>query len=232
MTTSPDADLNELLARVRGLLLDFDGPICAIFARRPARHVVLELLDVLTTDNAQVPDHLASASDPFDVLRYAATVNPGLARRVEHELRLAEIDAAGTATPTAHAADLISAWRHAGRAVAVVSNNSAAAVETYLAGHGIDVDRVVARTSPDASLLKPSPYLVTSAIRALGAEPEACALVGDSPSDIAAAQTAGMSTVGYANKPGKRQRLSDAGADFIIDDMHALAHAAGVSAAH
>jgi phosphoglycolate phosphatase len=232
MTIPPVADLTELLARVRGLLLDFDGPICAIFAGRPARDVVLELLDVLTTADAQVPDHLASASDPFDVLRYAATVSPELARRVEHELRLAEIDATRTATPTAHAADLISAWRQAGRAVAVVSNNSATAVETYLAAHAIEVDRVVARTSPNASLLKPSPYLVTMAIRALSAEPDACALVGDSPSDIAAAQTAGISTVGYANKPGKRQRLSDAGADFIIDGMHALAHAATVSAVH
>jgi HAD superfamily hydrolase (TIGR01509 family) len=232
MTIPPVADLTELLARVRCLLLDFDGPICAIFAGRPARDVVLELLDVLTTGDAQIPKRLASASDPFDVLRYAATVRPDLAQRVEHVLRLAEIDAAGTATPTAHAADLISAWRQAGRTVAVVSNNSSAAVETYLAGHGIEVDRVVARTSPDASLLKPSPYLVTRAIRALGAEPEACALVGDSPSDIAAAQAAGISTVGYANKPGKHQRLSDAAADVVIDDMQALADAAAVSAVH
>jgi phosphoglycolate phosphatase len=232
MTIPPVADLTELLARARYLLLDFDGPICAIFAGRPAHDVVLELLDVLTTAAAQVPDHLASASDPFDVLRYAATVSPDLGRRVEHELRLAEIDAAASATPTAHAAELISAWRQAGRAVAVVSNNSTTAVETYLAAHAIDIDLVAARTSPDASLLKPSPHLVTSAIRALGAEPEACALVGDSPSDITAAQTAGISTVGYANKPGKHQRLSDAGADFIIDDMHALALIAAVSTAH
>jgi phosphoglycolate phosphatase len=232
MTIPPAADLTELLARARYLLLDFDGPICAIFAGRPARDVVLKLLDVLTAADAQVPDDLASASDPFDALRYAATVSPDLVQRVEYELRLAEIDAAESATPTAHAADLISAWRQASRAVAVVSNNSSAAVETYLAAHGIDVDFVAARTSPDASLLKPSPHLVTSAIRALGAEPDTCALVGDSPSDIAAAQTAGISTVGYANKPGKHQRLSDAGADVVIDDMQALAHAAAVSAVH
>jgi phosphoglycolate phosphatase len=229
---TPAADLTERLARVRCLLLDFDGPICAIFAGRPARDVVLELLDVLTIVDAQVPERLASASDPFDVLRYAATVSPDLARRVEHELRLAEIDAAATATPTAHAADLISAWRQAGRAVAVVSNNSSAAVETYLATHGIEVDRVVARASPDVSLLKPSPYLVTMAMRALSAEPEACALVGDSLSDIAAAQATGITSVGYANKPGKHRRLSDAGADVVIDDMQALAHAAAVSTVH
>jgi phosphoglycolate phosphatase len=232
MTTSPVADLTELLARTRCLLLDFDGPICAIFAGRPARDVVLELLDVLSTDDAQVPEHVVNAADPFDALRYAATIGPDLAQCVERELRLAEIEAARTATPTPYATSAISAWRRAGRAVAVVSNNSSAAVETYLAAHGIEVDIVVARTSPDPALLKPSPYLVTKAIRALGAEPDTCALVGDSPSDIAAAQHAGISNVGYANKPGKRDRLSDAGADIVIDDMQALAHAAAISSAH
>jgi HAD superfamily hydrolase (TIGR01509 family) len=232
MTTSPVADLTELLARARYLLLDFDGPICAIFAGRPGRDVVLELLDVITTDDAQVPEHVAGARDPFDVLRYAATLSPDLAQRVEHELRLAEIRAAHTARPTSHAVDLISAWRHADRAVAVVSNNSSAAVETYLAAHRIEVDVVVARRSPDPTLLKPSPYLVTKAIRALGAEPESCALVGDSPSDIVAAQHAGISSVGYANKPGKRERLTDAGADIVIDDMQALAHAAAMTSAY
>ncbi len=91
---------------------------------------------------------------------------------------------------------------------------------------------MIARTSPDPALLKPSAHLVTKAIRALGAGPEACALVGDSPTDIAAAQRAGIGTVGYANTPGKRERLSDAGADIVIDDMQALAHAAAVSAVH
>jgi phosphoglycolate phosphatase len=232
VTISSVADVTELLARTRYLLLDFDGPICAIFAGRPARDVVLELLDVLSTDDAQVPEHVAGAPDPFDVLRYAATVSADLAQRVEHQLRLAEIEATRTATPTPHAADLISAWRHADRAVAVVSNNSSAAVETYLAAHGIEVDVVVARTSADPALLKPSPHLVTEAIHALAAEPEACALAGDSPTDIAAAQDAGIRTVGYANKPGKRKRLTDAGADLVIDDMQALAHAAAMTSAY
>jgi phosphoglycolate phosphatase len=226
MTPSRVAELTELLTRTRCLLLDFDGPICAIFARRPARDVVLELLDALSIDAARVPQRVTSASDPFDVLRYAATIGPELAQRVEHQLRLAELEAASTAMPTPHAGDVITAWRHAGRTIAVVSNNSSAAVDAYLANHQVDVDVVVARSSPDPALLKPSPHLIISAIRALSADPEACTLVGDSPSDIVAARRASISNVGYANKAGKHRRLSEAGADIVIDDMQTLADAA------
>jgi phosphoglycolate phosphatase len=231
MSTPPVDELAELLARTRCLLLDFDGPICAIFAGRPARTVVLDLLDVLPADGTPIPEPVASAKDPFDVLRYAGTISTQLAQRVEAQLRANEIAAARTATATPHATEVITAWRDAGRPVAIVSNNSAAAVETYLSRHGIDVELVAARTSADAALLKPSPHLITRAIRTLDTTPAACALVGDSLTDITAARHAGVASVGYANKPGKRRTLSDAGADVVIDDMQALAQAVAITAA-
>lgn len=226
---APFVALAELLARTRYLLLDFDGPICAIFAGRPARTIVLELLELVSAHALQIPPDVAGATDPFDVLRFAATVSPALAQQVEDELRSAEIDAARHATPTPHASALITTWQRAGRHIAVVSNNSAAAVDSYLDAHNIKPKLVVARTSADPELLKPSPHLVTTALRALGADPDGCLLVGDSPSDIHAAQAAGVAAIGYANKPGKDRRLSDAGAQVIVDDMRPLAEAAGVA---
>jgi phosphoglycolate phosphatase len=231
MTAPPVDELAELLARTRCLLLDFDGPICAIFAGRPARTVVLDLLDVLAADGTPVPEPVANAKDPFDVLRYAGTISTALAQRVEALLRANEIEATHTATATPHATEVINAWRDAGRPVAIVSNNSAAAVATYLSDHGIDVELVAARTNADPALLKPSPHLITQTIRTLAAQPAACALVGDSLTDIAAARLAGVSSVGYANKPGKHRILSDAGADVVIDDMQALARAVAITAA-
>jgi phosphoglycolate phosphatase len=127
--------------------------------------------------------------------------------------------------------EVINAWRDAGRPVAIVSNNSAAAVETYLSDHDINVEHVAGRTSADPALLKPSPHLITRTIRTLDAQPADCALVGDSLTDIAAARLAGVASVGYANKPGKRHTLSDAGADVVIDDMRALAQAVAIAAA-
>jgi HAD superfamily hydrolase (TIGR01509 family) len=231
MTAPPVNELAELLAGTRCLLLDFDGPICAIFAGRPARTVVLDLLDVLAAEGTPIPEPVADAKDPFDVLRYAGTISTELAQRVETQLRVNEIAATRTATATPHATDVINAWHDAGRPVAIVSNNSAAAVATYLSDHGINVEHVAARTSADPVLLKPSPHLITQTARTLGAQPEACALVGDSLTDITAARLAGVASVGYANKPGKRHTLSDAGADVVIDDMQALARAVAITAA-
>jgi phosphoglycolate phosphatase len=231
MTALPVNELAELLARTHGLLLDFDGPICAIFAGRPARTVVLDLLDVLDAEDTPIPEPVADAKDPFDVLRYAGTISTELARRVETRLRANEIAATRTATATPHATDVINAWRDTGRPVAIVSNNSAAAVETYLSDHGINVEHVTARTSADPAQLKPSPHLITRAIRTLDTTPSACALVGDSITDITGARLAGVASVGYANKPGKRRTLCDAGADIVIDDMQALAQAVAIIAA-
>jgi phosphoglycolate phosphatase len=231
MTDAPGPELAQLLARTRCLLLDFDGPVCAVFAGRPARTIVLELLDLVPADHTCIPQNVANSHDPFDVLRYASTVSAELLRAVEQQLCAAELDAVRSARPTPLAASAIRSWRRAGRPVAIVSNNSEAAVQVYLAAHAIELDLVVARTSPDPALLKPSPYLVTRAVRDIGADPETCTLVGDSPSDIVAARRAGTNGVGYANKPGKRRRLADAGAAIVIDDMRALAQAASHAAA-
>jgi HAD superfamily hydrolase (TIGR01549 family) len=214
--------LAQLLARTRSLLLDFDGPVCAIFAGHPATGIVADLLDLVTAAGAPIPDPLASSRDPFDVLRYSATLDPDLARRVEHALPIAEVDATQTARPTPHAVEVIRAWRDAGRTLAIVSNNSADAVRTYLNAHGIDVDAVIARTDSDPALLKPSPHLVSRAIDTLRGAPSAAALLGDSTNDITAAHAAGIESIGYANKPGKYDALVDAGADVVIDDMTAI----------
>jgi phosphoglycolate phosphatase len=124
----------------------------------------------------------------------------------------------------------IDAWRRHGRAVAVVSNNAATAVQSYLDARGIQVDVLVARTSTDPRLLKPDPYLVSTSMQALHADADKCALVGDSLSDIEAARRVGVISIGYANKPRKYETLAGAGAgaDAVIDDMRTLADAAAV----
>lgn len=48
----------------------------------------------------------------------------------------------------------------------------------------------------------------------------ACALVGDSTTDVEAAHAICAATIAYANKPGKTERL--AGADAVITSMAEL----------
>jgi phosphoglycolate phosphatase len=226
MTTS--AAPADLLARAKYLLLDFDGPVCSVFAGRSSRSIAIELFDLLGAANEPIPAGLEDTADPLEVLRHVATVDAQLLERVERDLRAAEVDAIRTAMPTPHASELIDIWRRRGRRTAIVSNNSSAAITAYLAAHDIDVDVVMGRTSPDPGLLKPSPHLVREAMRALDADPDphAYVLVGDSVSDVIAAREAGIRSIGYANADGKRQALSDAGATITVDDMATLSQAA------
>jgi phosphoglycolate phosphatase-like HAD superfamily hydrolase len=48
-------------------------------------------------------------------------------------------------------------------------------------------------------------------------------MIGDSPSDIAAARSAQASSIGYTATPGGTQQLLAAGADVVITTMADLA---------
>jgi phosphoglycolate phosphatase len=222
--TPSGSDLDTIVSRTRHLLLDFDGPICSIYAGLPAV-TVADRLRKLFGDHAQLPDEIARSADPLEVFAYAATISEELAARVEAEMTAQELAAVATAAPTPYVHEVVTACHNSGRSVAVVSNNSAAAVHTYLARHGLDdrISLVVARTDHDPAFLKPSPHLITQAVRALNAEPGECTLVGDSVTDIQAAHLASVHSIGYANQPGKRQRLTGARADAIIDSLADLA---------
>ena len=137
----------------------------------------------------------------------------------------AALAAVPTADPTARVHDVITACRESGRTVTIVSNNSAQAVHAYLTRHALDgpISTVIARTTPDPALLKPSPHLIDLAVTANNARPTQCALVGDQVTDILATREAGSYSIGYANKPGKSQDLTDAGADSVITNLAYLA---------
>jgi beta-phosphoglucomutase-like phosphatase (HAD superfamily) len=65
--------------------------------------------------------------------------------------------------------------------------------------------------------------LITQAIHALNAEPGECTLVGDSVTDVEGARLASVQSIGYANEPGKRERLAAARAGAIINSLADLA---------
>ncbi len=223
MTERADADrLAHLFGQTAWVLLDFDGPVCSVFAGYPAPTVAAELLDWIAHEAIQLP---RLSDDPHDVLRQAAEVSGDLARQVEARLRAAEIRAAATAEPTPGAAAFLAACQATGRPVAIVSNNTADAIRTYLDHTGLAhlVAHVEGRDRHDASLMKPHPHSLNASIQALGASPSKSALIGDSTSDMHAAAAAGVLPIGYANKPGKRDRLTAAGAAATTDAMADLA---------
>jgi HAD superfamily hydrolase (TIGR01509 family) len=224
MRAAPSVELLSIIHRTRHLLLDFDGPICSIFAGRPAPAVAARLRQLLGSDGQPLPKSLAGEDDPIEVLRFTSGLDLVTAARVEAALRDAELAATESATPTPYARDVILACHQTNRRVAVISNNSQAAVETFLRAQHLaeHVDVIVGRTEPDPRLLKPHPHLVLRALDALDADPATSVLVGDSPSDIQSARAAGTHSVGFANRPSKSQRLQSVGADALVTTMAEL----------
>jgi HAD superfamily hydrolase (TIGR01509 family) len=221
MTTPPVDDpetLRRILSQAEALFLDFDGPVCNIFAGMPASAVVDQLCVVLADGGyGDPPPDIEKSSDPFDVLKYAATLGETEAEYVNAAFTAHEVEAIATAEPTPGGHELIRAWSKTSRPLAIVSNNSALAVYAYLDLHNLrtHVTHVSARRKPNPALLKPNPYLLTEALTELSVPAKTVVFVGDSVTDIEASKLAGINSVGYANKPGKVEMLADVGAQVL-----------------
>jgi HAD superfamily hydrolase (TIGR01509 family) len=237
MTMLPlaSSELRQLISRTRELLLDFDGPICSVFAGMPADAVAEQFRCRLRASGITLPSETYSISDPLEVFRAVAAVGREASERAQRELTALEVKAVTAARPADGAAELITAARQSGRRVTIVSNNSGQAIVAYLDAHGLarHVTAVIGRDDPDPDHMKPSPYPVRKALRILGAASARCVLIGDSVSDIAAAHSSGVAVIGYANKPGKAERLSLGGADVTVTrlaDITAALSAAALKA--
>lgn len=214
----------ELLAETSAVLLDFDGPICGIFAdgrnRRIADHLRAEL-----PPRHDLPPEVADTPDPLQVLRYAATLHEHDLTHIEQVLIADERDAARQVEPTPHAHDAIRAAVDSGRPVVVVSNNSHQAIHDYLGRHDLSdqVLAVIGRPFARPDLMKPHPYSIERALVHVELPAARCVLIGDSVTDIEAAHTAGTRSIAYAKAPDRVPRLLDANPDAITESMEALA---------
>lgn len=220
MTTLP-----EVIAASRVVLLDFDGPTCHLFAGRPAQGIAAELRRYL--DSIGLPTEGADPHDPLALYAAAIANDPDRADEVEAWLSAAEADAAALAEATPGCGDMLDAACAAGLPVVIVSNNSETAIRAYLnrglvGGH---VAGIVGRPYAAPERMKPSPWPIREAAQRQQVPPSSAVLIGDSLTDIEAAHAAGVPCIGYANKPGKRERFRDARASVIVDDMHAIADA-------
>jgi len=74
---------------------------------------------------------------------------------------------------------------------------------------------------------KPAPDVILTALAALGAKPEDCLMVGDSPADMEAGKRAGVKTCAVRYGYGKAEALAKFEPDYWIDDLRALAHRVG-----
>ena len=103
----------------------------------------------------------------------------------------------------------------------IVSNNSGTAITAYLAVHQLTdyIRASSARDDSDPERMKPSPYRVREAVGLLDAEHPNARFVGDSPSDVLAGHLAGITVIGYANKPAKADALDRVQAAAVTSDL-------------
>jgi len=217
--TPPYAALDGILRRARHLLLDFDGPVCTLYADESARLAADRLRAILATHNAEIPAAVATTADPLAVLAHAAAISPELAEQAEAELTRYELSAAATAQPAGYSHDVIASAREGHRTITVVSTCSARAVSAYLDRASLDelADLVVGRTgdAPDSAAEQ---KLIGRALNAMRADPATCALVADSASLLASARANDVATIAYARTPAVRN-LTSAHAEATITNL-------------
>jgi len=129
--TPPYAALDGILRRARHLLLDFDGPICTLYAHKPVRLAADRLREILAAHLPEAPAAVATTADPLAVLAYAAGISPELAEQADAELTRYELSAAATAQPAGYSHDVIASAREGHRTVTVISTCSDGAVHAY-----------------------------------------------------------------------------------------------------
>lgn len=227
-------DIVTLLDDVEHVMLDFDGPMCSVFAGDPAPGVAARIR-TFAARHTELPTKLRRTDDPLDFLRLATDDTTGFGRHLGDVVRDAEVAAVHTASATPGAFNVLMAAKRSERTLSIVSNNAREAVEAYLMDRDLAkyFEVVAARPGPNADLMKPNPYLLAKALLTYAARSgqdedsarRASVFVGDSMTDIQAAKAVGVPCIAYANKPGKRRQFEDADAAVVITRMHELAEA-------
>ena len=69
---------------------------------------------------------------------------------------------------------------------------------------------------------KPAPDVIFTALAALGAKPEECLFVGDSPADMEAGRRAGVKTCAVRYGYGKNEEMARFTPDYWVDDLRDL----------
>ncbi|MDR3080941.1 MAG: HAD-IA family hydrolase [Streptomyces sp.] len=219
-------ELSGLITGARFVLFDFDGPICRLFAGHPAPGIARDLVTGLKRRGLLrlLTETEKEHSDPQAVLLAVDERQPGgdLVAELEEMLTQQELRAVRSAQPTPYADQLIRTWTALGARLAVTTNNSARAVSRYLAGRGLldcFAPHIYGRTH-ELHQQKPDPYRLNRALKAMGAAAGAALMIGDTPSDLRAAERAGVPFLGYACGDERKEKfLREAGATVVVGSL-------------
>src|SRR5690242_8235138 len=109
-----DDRTSRALIGIRHVMFDFDGPVCHVFAGRPATGVANRLRDFVASCGA-VPDELQGETDPLGFYRHRDLFDPDFADQLAAMLKAEEMAAVQTAELTPGAAESMEACARTGR---------------------------------------------------------------------------------------------------------------------
>lgn len=208
----------ELVANAELILLDFDGPVTKLLPPPLNSETATQLKKLVQPP----PSQIAATTDHLAVLRHIALATPDLLVQAEQEATLAEVRAARLSQPTPGVRELIDLLLQRGQGIAIITNNAAVAVRTFLEANTLPELKIYGRPSTDLNLMKPNPYLIQQAVKDRGAAPGDAVMVGDSPSDIEAAHRAGTASIGFITRPTKAAVMQEAMASEYVTDISQL----------
>jgi HAD superfamily hydrolase (TIGR01509 family) len=203
-----------------GLLLDTESAWSraeAVLYRRRGREFTLahkrELLGKAgSTAHAVVERHLDAPGEGEALMAELA------------ELVLDEVALSAPAQPGA--VDLLAALRSRGIPLGLASNSPEPIVHTALRVAGLDGAFDSVLTADRVPRPKPAPDVYVESCRRLGAPPERCVALEDSPTGVAAAVAAGMYVIGVPSLPGVALEEAHERAASLAD--RAVGHALGL----
>ncbi|PAZ13253.1 HAD family hydrolase [Streptomyces sp. SA15] len=229
--------LRRLLGRTQAVLLDFDGPVTALFKGTSTAHVADEIKDAVREMWGALDQDVEDCDDSHDLLQRVRDMydRPRAAPRTGEALERAErivthheFVAVKSARPVPHFAGLVKALQGLGMHLAIVSNNADGPILEFLKSLGLrsKFEAVAGRDPHDPRHMKPHPDSVNRAVEHLGLDPSDCLFVGDQLTDLEASLRAGTLFLGYTRSKKRAAEMRRRGADWVVSSHKPLISAA------
>lgn len=128
----------------------------------------------------------------------------------------------GRVRPFPRAADLLRATARLGLSVVLASSAKSEELDLLLDALGAREMIAAVSSSKDVERTKPEPDLLLTAMADAGLEPAECVMVGDTGWDVEASDRAAIPCIAVRTGGWSDERLRDAGAAEVYDDVAAL----------
>ncbi|WP_189186482.1 HAD family hydrolase [Streptomyces albiflavescens] len=232
-------ELRRLLRDVDAVLIDFDGPICDLFGKKPTAHIAEEIKVMARHEWGPLDREVEDCHDSHGILHHLRDMldREALEYRSRRPLDLAntivtrhESAAANSAPQAPDLETLLDTLLDLGKRLVIVSNNADDPIWQYLKHAGLQskFEAVCGRDPGEPRRMKPDPDVVLRALECLdGLDPSRALLVGDQLTDLRAAKSARVRFLGYTRDRKRRQLMRRNGADGVVSS-----HAPVIAAAH